>query len=381
MTIRRPWVMAGACLPLTLMGACAGGAADNKSGGGGDAAAVSAAEAEVEEASKPFTEIPFTEPIAGSVAGKTIVFAEPSFPVAKTIGARVEEAADLLGMKVDRVNIGATPDTVSAGMDEIVRAQPDAVVVVGFDPQTFWSKQQQALSDAGIPTIGLGYIACDDVRESCDDGELGSSLALVAVPESEAFGRLQAAKMIADSDGTANAAYFGDPQLGNSPIIEAAFTDRMNECTGCSVDSVDVSVADVGTSLPGQIVSYLQAHPDVDHVSLQFGDFAIGLPQALKAAGLDDVKVTTQASSAAQFDDIEAGGAQIADIPVAYGYMSYVAVDSIARLLSGQKIDPEQVDQPMMVMTRENLDLADGGYWPGVQGYRGQFEELWRKQP
>jgi ribose transport system substrate-binding protein len=378
MTNPRRWAAVAVLVPLLSLSACGGDDASPQSASG-DTAAVEAAEAEVSAASKPFTQIPVSEPISGSVAGKTIVFAEPSFPVAKIIGADLEKAAEALGMNVERVNIGATPDTVATGMDEVVRAKPDAVVVVAFDPQTFWSKQAQELADAGVPTVGLGYIACDEVRDPCEVGEAGSSLALVATPEAEAFGKLQAAEIIAHSGGSAKAVYFGDPQLGNSPIIAKAFTDRMKECADCTVDSVDLSAADIGTKVPSQVVSYLQAHPDVKYVSLQFGDFAIGLPQALKAAGLGDVKITSQASSAAQFDDILADGAQIADIPVPYGYLSYVAADSIARLLVGQELTEEQVAMPLMVMGKDNLDVSDDGYWPGVQGYEDQFKALWSK--
>lgn len=378
MTIPRRWAAVAAVVPLLSLAAC--GTSAESSPADGDAAAVSAAETEVAQASKPFSQILATEPISGSVAGKTIVFAEPSFPVAKIIGADLEEAATALGMKVQRVNIGATPDTVASGMDEVVRAKPDAVVVVGFDPQTFWSKQAKTLAAAGVPTVGLGYIACDEVRDPCEADEAGSTLALVATPEAEAFGKLQAATIIAHSKGSAQAVYFGDPQLGNSPIIAEAFTERMEQCAACSADTVDLSAADIGTKVPGQVVSYLQSHPDVKYVSLQFGDFAIGLPQALKAAGLGDVRITSQASSKAQFDDISAGGAQIADIPVPYGYLSYVAADSIARLLVDQELTAEQVAMPLMVMTEENLDVSDGGYWPGVQEYEAQFRALWSKK-
>lgn len=368
------WRAAAAVLPLILMSACGSDSDDITATG--DAEAVSRAETSVEAASTPFDTIPVTAPLSGSVAGKTIVYAEPSFPVAKVIGAKLQEAATALGMNLETVNIGATPDTVATGMDEVVRKNPDAVIVVGFDPNTFWAKQAQSLADAGVPTVGLGYIACDEVRSPCEDGEAGSTLSLVATPESEAFGQLQADKIIVDSGGKASAVYFGDPQLGNSPIIEKAFTERLEDCTGCTVDSVELSAADIGTEVPSQIVSYLQANPDVDYMSLQFGDFAIGVPQALKAAGLD-TKIVTQASSPAQFEDLEAGGAQIADIPVPYGYMSYVAVDSIARFILGDEVTKAEADLPLFVMTQDNMDLSDGGYWPGVQGYQQQFEALW----
>lgn len=375
---KRVKAVAAAIPLLFVLAGCAGGAAPAATeGSGGSSDAVAAAEKEVAAAQETLTEILTAEPLSGSVEGKTLAFAAASFPVAEPIGAALEEAATTLGMKFTKVDIGATPDTVAAGMNQIVQDKPDAVVVLAFDPNTFWKSQAKELEAAGIPTVGLGYIACDSIRIECEGDDVGSSLSLVSTPESEAFGKLEAAAIIAESGGTANAVYFGDPQLGNSAIIAKSFTERIEECPDCTAETVDLSAADIGTTAPSQIVSYLQSHPEVKYVSLQFGDFAIGVPQALKAAGLTDVKIISQASSKAQYDDISAGGSQFADIPVPFPYLSYVAVDSVARLLLDQEITAEQVATPLIVMDKENLDLSDGGYWPGVEGYKAQFEELW----
>jgi hypothetical protein len=88
-----------------------------------------------------------TEPLSGSVKGKTIIFAEPSFPIAKTIGAALDQAAGTLGMTDHQTGEHrATPDTVSAGMDQVVRDKPDAVTIVAFDPNTFWKTQAKKMA-------------------------------------------------------------------------------------------------------------------------------------------------------------------------------------------------------------------------------------------
>ena len=61
------------------------------------------------------------------------------------------------------------------------------------------------------------------------------------------------------------------------------------------------------------IVSYLRAHPEVNYVALSYDGVGVGLPAALKAAGLaDKVKIIGEAPTATNVSYVEAGtqGAQ-----------------------------------------------------------------------
>ena len=64
-----------------------------------------------------------------------------------------------------------------------------------------------------------------------------------------------------------------------------------------------VAAAGIGKTIPGAIVSYLQRNPDTEYVALAVNDFSVGLPAALKGAGLaDKVKVISRAPTAAEHD-------------------------------------------------------------------------------
>jgi ribose transport system substrate-binding protein len=337
---------------------------------------VEEASAALDAASSTPEDLPVDTPLEGDVSGKDLLYLEPAIPTAKLIGDRINEATEALGMEVRRLNIGVTPDTVSAGLTEAVRLKPDAIVIVAFGPE-FYAKQAKQLADMDIPVIGIGFNGCDTLRIECMTGEVPIAVNVFGRPDALVAGKLMADKVVVDSEGLASVAYFGAPDLSFDAPIRKGFVDELEKCNGCDLDAVDVTVQSIGTELPAQIVSYLQAHPDVKYVGLQYGDFAIGVPQALKAAGLTDVKLVTQSSSAAQFKDIEAGGSQIVDIPAAYGYLAYLSVDAAARVLSGQEIDPAQVHQPPRVMVKGSLDDSDDGYYPGVAGYQDQFLALW----
>ena len=46
--------------------------------------------------------------------------------------------------------------------------------------------------------------------------------------------------------------------------------------------------------MPAKVIAYLQAHPETDYVWGAFGNLTLGVPQAIKTAGLSEkVKVVT----------------------------------------------------------------------------------------
>lgn len=370
-------MLLGACRPAATGSDSTAAASDGKVSAE-TAAAIAAAKAEVAAVSAVRTRIYVTEPLGASVAGKKLVYAEPAIPIGAIVGDKLEEAAKVIGFGFSRVSIGADPASIAAGMDQIAALAPDAVIVTAFDPASTWKTQALKLKARNIPTILIGGIACDDILSACQPDEVGVSLALVGGAAAVEMGRLQAAKVIVDSNGKANAAYFGDEMLGNSRFLEKGFVDRVKECPGCKARAQQLPSAGIQSgAAASQIVSFLQANPEVNYASLQYGDFATGVPTALKAAGLTGFHFVTQASGPAQYDDIKAGGSQIADVPVPLGYLGYLAVDSAARFVVGRKVTAEQVRQPMTVFTRDFIDVSDGGFWPGVEGYRDQFTLLW----
>ncbi|KHL02471.1 substrate-binding domain-containing protein [Sinomonas humi] len=341
-----------------------------------DQAVIDAAAQALKAASTNATTLPQTKPLSGSVAGKKIVYLEAGFQTANLIGDRLVQAAGLLGMHVQRINIGLTPDTVAQGASEAVRLKPDAVMIVGFGPE-FYQEQAKALTAAGIPIVGLGYYGCDTVRIKCTGNQVPVLANTFGPPEGDAAGKLMASKVIVDSKGAATVAYFGAPDLTMDQAVRGGFKSTIGKCAGCTVDYVDIQAQSIGTDLPSQIVSYLQSHPKTKWIAAQYGDLLIGVPEALKAAGISGVRIVSQSDSAAQFEDMEAGGPIVMDVPAAYGYLAYESADIIARALLKQPIDPKTIPQPERVLTKGDVDLSDAGYYPGVVGYQDLFKKLW----
>lgn len=371
-------MMCVAALPLSACGSGSGSSTDAARTAASADPVVAAAKAQVAKYSGEPTAIGVTTPLEVKPTGKRIDYMEAALPVAKLVGDKLDAAAKQLGFTVKRINVGGTPDTIAKGWNEAVQDKPDAVLAIAFGPELY-PKQAKALAAAHIPIVGFGFHSCDTIRTPCAPGEVGIAANTFGDPEAAKYGALMADVIISDSDGKANTAYFGVPDFSfNKPLYDA-FKAEYDKCAGCKLATQDVQIQDLGTNLPKQVVSYLQSHPDVRYLVPQYGDLLTGVPEAMKAAGITNVKIVTQSSSPASFTDMKSKGAQIADGSTPYGYLAYLSADIAARLISGQEVPAAQAAPPYRITLQSTVDDADSGYWPGVKGYQQQFSALWNR--
>ena len=149
---------------------------------------------------------------------------------------------------------------------------------------------------------------------------------------------------------------------------------------------------DIGTNLPGQIVSALQADPELDFIVYAFGGMLYGVPDALKAAGLlDQAKAVSQAGGPLNFGFIANGEHQVAEVALASELLGWRAVDAAARVLLGDgpgratPRDEAKVDGhpdilagglPLQILTKDSIK-DPAALWPGVVGFQAKFTSLW----
>ena len=101
-------------------------------------------------------------------------------------------------------------------------------------------------------------------------------------PTTPAVGSAIADAIIVDSGGTANVVLFA---MGDIPVsvslIEAGLDTFDENCPGCTHEMVRIQSGDIGTTLPGRVVSELQNNPDADYLVLQDGALSLGVAAAL----------------------------------------------------------------------------------------------------
>jgi ABC-type sugar transport system substrate-binding protein len=185
----------------------------------------------------------------------------------------------------------------------------------------------------------------------------------------------------------------GLPTFPVLSIVQQGFKDEIAKaCAKCTVKVNEIAVTDIGTNLPGQITSALQADPKLDTIAYAFGGMLFGVPDALKAAGLmDQAKAVSQAGGPLNFGFIAAGEHQVAEVGLASELLGWRAVDAAARILAGQ--GPGRAETPATAKLDGHADVLSGGLplqilekdaikdptalWPGVAGFQDQFKKLW----
>ena len=335
---------------------------------------------------KPLNELPFNEPIASVPSGKKVYYVQCSVPVCEEIRLGIAAAVAKLGWTLESTAHKDTPDTVAAAFDAAIAAKADVVLTSG-NPREWFATQLKTLEDAKVPVIAWS------IPEPYEPGT-GISANLLTGDDYYFYGVLMA-DYAAQKTAKKHVLFVGLPTFPVLSLVQQGFKDEIAKaCADCKVDTMEVAVTDLGTNLPGQIVSKLQADPDLDFVVYAFGGMLFGVPDAIEAAGLlEQAKAVSQAGGPLNFGFIEAGKHQIAEVGLASELLGWRAVDVAARVLSGS--GPGRVAPPTAAVVEGHPDILVNGMplqilekgsftdatkvWPGVEGFQAKFAALWGK--
>lgn len=346
---------------------------------------IDVAQARVDAFRQPVTNLPFNEPLSDDPGEKKVFYVQCSVPVCAEIAIGIEAAADAIGWQYETVSHQDTPDTVASAFDTAIAAQPDVVLSSG-NPREWFQSQLDTLEEAGVPVITWS------VPEPYEPGD-GIPVNLLTGDDYYFYGVLMADYAAVTSE-TKNILYVGLPVFPVLSIVQQGFQAEIESaCPECRVDIFEVSLDDVfGGALPGQIVSRLQANPELDFIVYAFGGMLFGVPEALADAGLgDQAKAISQAGGPLNFGLIAAGQHQVAEVALASELLGWRAIDASARILGGQgpgsatppelsAIDgrPDILVNGLPLQIIEAADIEDAtALWPGVAGFQDQFRELW----
>jgi ribose transport system substrate-binding protein len=332
---------------------------------------------------QPVAELPLSSPVAVE-SGKKLFYVQCSVPVCAEIAVGIEAAATAAGWEYETSSHQDTPDTVASAFDTAIAAQPDVVLTSG-NPREWFASQLATLADQGVPVVAWS------MPEAYEPGE-GVSVNLLTDDDYYFYGVLMA-DYAAETSVTKNVQFIGLPTFPVLSTVQQGFEDEIaTACPDCSVDVVEVAVTDLGTNLPGSVVSQLQANPDLDMIVYAFGGMLFGVPEAIEAAGLgEQAQAISQAGGPLNFGYITSGQHQVAEVALASELMGWRAVDAAARILAGE--GPGRADPPELAVIDGRPDILAGGLplqileadsiddptalWPGVAGFQDQFTALW----
>lgn len=358
---------------LALTGACGAGERDTDDSGSTssvDRAGVQKAKSLIKAAATRPTEIPVTEPVGKPVPrGKTVDFVGCPAVECNQFSDLLEASATKLGWTVRTLVSDGSPDSQQKAFAQIVRDKPDGAIYVGTDRNVY----ERFLPE--IKANGTWMVsAC-----STDDKGDGIDFVICTPDQQSGTGELMAASIVADSNGDANALYVNVPAFTNLSKLKDTFLKDMDGlCSSCEASSLDVPLTALGNGVPQLVVGHLRSHPGVTHIAVALDSLALGLPAALKAAGIENVQIVGQGGGAATAQAITTGD-QLASVPWPYPETYLAALDSIVRHVA----DVPQVDSKLprsWYITKNNVGDADdkiNGMIPVVVGADSLFQELW----
>jgi ribose transport system substrate-binding protein len=304
--------------------------------------------------------------------GKTIIFLRCSQPVCKGFQDGLGPAAKALGWTVKYQPFTETPEGIQSALSDAIKARPDGIFFTGIDRSVV--KRNVAEAEKADVALVSGY------EPAPPEGAVIANIAdvdrVTATPKS------LAAWIAAESGGKANVAVFS---INTYPILVAttnALTKELDRiCPDCKTKVLNQKVTDVGTKVPSAAVSAVQRDPNIDYLAFAFGDMSIGVPAALKSAGLQDkVKIAGYGvASPSNLAEVEKG-AEAAQTAQSMPYGGWRAMDAFARYFVGDDPSPATTAaNPAQLFTKSNVGSTGPGWnYSHAKDYQEQFKKLWR---
>jgi ribose transport system substrate-binding protein len=354
---------------------CGQGDSGNTGSSGGDAAGidVAGAQAFVDEHSAAPQGLGLTQPLSKKPpTGKYMISLETPQQVAVEKDDAIAEAAGLLGWKYERIQLGTDAEAAPRAFAAALERHPDIIHYSGT-PAAAVQPQLQAAEAQGV--VAISDSNTDEVQPPLISTSLDSR------KQVEAWGEMSAATVVATSGKRTDVALVSIEAYPSLVAYTDKFVETMKKyCSSCKVEVVNQQISDLGKTTPGAVVSAVQRNPDIGWVVFSFGDLALGVPAALRAAGLQDqVKVGGETPSETNLEALRKGDEAFwTAFPTSI--LGWRVVDMSARYFVGDDLTPaNEALLPTQILTPDNIGdaLFEKGIYVGVPNYKNEFKKLW----
>lgn len=305
--------------------------------------------------------------------GKKIVFIGTSTTADVVYYDAAKAAAKYLGWTVKQIECDPTPAAFGQAMSLAISEKPSGIISsVGLPVQTIPTQYAQ------LKAKKIAYVTTG----TTDTDVKGLLTEVLGQGYYTEAGQWLAQWTEADSGGNANVAVFN---LATYPVLNDVAngfqSTLMKICSSCQVVQQPVDATTIGSTLPGTIVSYLQAHPTVNYVVATYGDMTLGLSTALASAGLASrVKVITQTGDQANLANL-VNGTEFADVENDSAEAGWLMIDALARMFAKVPVaqQADNLGQALIVIKANvgNPNVAAYPVFTTSPGYQSQFLKLW----
>ncbi len=319
------------------------------------------------------TSIGLDVPVDGVPADKELAYLQCALPACESLGKALKEATAAVGWDLEVISTGATPEEIKTAWAQAARLGPDGVVGIGHD-RRFFDDELRQLGAKKIPVLRLNMV------DPVGDGMTG---ALLGRDTYEAAGETIAKYTLSKAGDQLNAvAVTVGEVLPSLEVMAQSYKAAVEAvCADCSVEILELPSTSLGKDLPTRVAAHLRRNPDVNWVDIGLSDMAVGLPAALRAAGLSpaDVQVVgLGAYNVAANQYLADGDFLTAVLTAASDEEMWRAVDFFIRQFNGADTTPstDRATWPEWIVTKETQPTSTETY-PTVEDYREQYRALW----
>ena len=362
-------VAAGLCTAALLVAGC--GDSDNGSDGGEATGKFPAAEESIAKFEERPTSIGLETPVGKPIPkGKNITFIQCGVPACETERQLLEGATDVLDWNLKSIDAGTTPEEIKAAYQQAINEKPDAVLSSGF-PRALYEKELQTLKEMNVPVVQAF------VGDEPGDG----ITAVVGGPAaSELEGKAMADFILARADSedlTVGQVYVNG--FETTVIVADALKKELEaQCPTCTTKDLVVPVSSIGADLPQRVASFLTSNPDIEWSAVGYADLLVGLPTALKGAGIENAQLVTLNLNPAIAPYLAKGEFLQMGFNISFPEAYWREIDLLARYFTGQPFEENMDDStlPYWAVTAETLPSTTEEF-PAVVDYEEQYKELW----
>lgn len=260
----------------------------------------------------------------------------------------MESFAGTLGWSVRVINAEGDPQKVSSGVQSLISAKVDGIVVDILDPSAI-APDIEAAKKAGIPFI------------SVNSNDLNPDVATQIVANPFEIGVEQATE-IADAIGReGTVALLGYTGSSNISQRQAALEGALATYPGIKIvedHEVDVTnpVDDSTNAVQGWLTKYPKGK--LDAIWAAWDEPAIGAATAMEAAGRDEINLVGADYSPQSKQLMEGEGPLKADWYIDYSKIGEAALESFAHIFAGEEVAPHQYMETVVV-TPESLPSGE----------------------
>lgn len=349
-------------------------------GRAGNEEAIARAQEVVDRFLQPPTGVGVADPLSKlPPTGKRLVWVGCPTGTCVNEGNALAEAAALFGWTVEQMQYGLTPEDIQATFTRAIDSEPDAIMTSAV-PVELTEGIRARMAAESIPMFECCNFIPDDM-ENPPVSILGDQ------HWTQFLAELVVQWQVVKTEANVHNLLVTAPDF---PIL-AAGTEAYNEALAeacpdtCTTKTLNITVGDIGTRLPGQVVSELQRDPDINYVTiLGSGPFATGVAAAIREAGLQDqVRIVGTAPDTTNFENMLAGDEEMW-IGFSERMIGWRLVDMYARHLVGDEL-PLRATGPdddgpaawptTQYLTAETWPVAEP--WEQPQNFEEIFKELW----